>query len=525
MKINIKDVLTDDAKKKDLNSEHWLTDAMEGEPEHEAAEAEHMEAPAEEEPVIESVVQEPVVAAEPEQTFVAEPTSALEELAGAWEQPEAEAPDELEETSEEIPDAEELAEELTEGIFIEPEIEAAPAEASVEPESAAQNEMQPQEAEPAAEDEVPEEPQLAAAEAVEASDALCAETAPDHLTAEPAEPPKAEAQDAGIPEAEPLCRKKERHSFKKFGWMYGLAAAFALLLFVTFAYTSLIPREVNATINGESYNVETKAYTIEEFLDEQDIKYCEDDYISRPVSTYIYDGISFKLKHATDFKVTADGKTKKYKTLCRTVGDALKDCGIKVGDADIVTPGLDTEIGDDLEVVIQRVTTSQETVEEEVDFNTIEKDDSSLEQGKTKVETEGSKGKDKVTYEITYIDGVESERREISRETVTAAVDKVILNGTKISFNGKSYSRKLVVKAYSYTGGGRTAMGTKARVGEIAVDPRVIPLGSRVYIEGVGARIAEDTGGNIKGNTIDIYMNTVAECRKWGARTVTIYIE
>ena len=326
-------------------------------------------------------------------------------------------------------------------------------------------------------------------------------------------------------EAEQLCRKKEKHSFKKFGWAYGLAAAFALLLFVTFAYTSLVPREVNATINGQNYKIESKAFTIDEFLDEQHIKYCEDDYISRPVSTFIYDGISFKLKHATDFKVTADGKTKNYKTLCRTVGDALKDCKIKVGDANIVTPGLDTEICDGLEVVIQRVTTSQETVEEVVDFNTIEKDDPSMEEGKSKVETEGSKGRDKVTYEITYIDGVESERKEISRETVTAAVDKVILNGTKISFNGKSYSRKLVVKAYSYTGGGRTAMGTRARVGEIAVDPRVIPLGSKVYIEGVGARIAEDTGGNIKGNTIDIYMNSVAECRKWGARTVTIYIQ
>ena len=68
-------------------------------------------------------------------------------------------------------------------------------------------------------------------------------------------------------------------------------------------------------------------------------------------------------------------------------------------------------------------------------------------------------------------------------------------------------------------------MGTRARVGEIAVDPSVIPLGSRVYIKGVGARIAEDTGGNIKGNTIDIYMNTLGECRRWGARTVTVYVE
>ncbi len=471
MKINIKEVLTGDAKKTDPHSAHWLTDAMEAEtaPEHEVAEAER-----------------------PEEAE----TGAPENL----DQPVA------------------LAE-------IEPEVqEAAGADAETKTEPLDQAE--------AAE---------LAAQAVETmdgkDDVLCAEKAPDHFTAETAEPPKVETQDAEIsaaaetePDAEAadreqIRRKKEAYSFKKYGWMYGLVVAFALLLFVTFAYTSLIPREVNAIINGESRKVETKAYTIEEFLDEQHIEYCSDDYISHPVSTYIYDGISFRLRHATDFKVTADGRTKKYKTLCRTVGDALKDCGIKVGDADIVTPGLDTEIGDDLEVVIRRVTTSQETVEEEVDFNTIEKDDASLEQGRTKVETEGSKGKDKVTYEITYIDGVESERKEISRETVTAAVDKVILNGTKVSFNGKSYSRKLVVKAYSYTGGGRTAMGTKARVGEIAVDPKVIPLGSRVYIEGVGARIAEDTGGNIKGNTIDIYMNTAAECRKWGVRTVTIYIE
>ena len=509
MKINIKDVLTDDAKKTDLHGEHWLTDAMEGEEatEHAAADPEH-ETAAVEHPAEPETEAEPAEILEPEEPDEAEPDPiAMPEVS-----------EESEEIPDEIPDAEVLAEELVE--------EQLP----VEPESAAQIEVPEHEAESEIQKAELTEVQIAAAEAEEASAAPRAETAPDHLTAEAAEPPKAETQDEEIPgaeekEPEQLCRKKEKRSFKKFGWMYGLAAAFALLLFVTFAYTSLIPREVNATINGESYKVETKAYTIEEFLDEQHIKYCEDDYISKPVSTYIYDGMSFKLKHATDFKVTADGKTKKYKTLCRTVGDALKDCGIKVGDADIVTPGLDTEIGDDLEVVIQRVTTSQETVEEEVDFNTIEKDDSSLEQGKTKVETEGSKGKDKVTYEITYIDGVESERKEIARETVTAAVDKVILNGTKISFNGKAYSRKLVVKAYSYTGGGRTAMGTKARVGEIAVDPKVIPLGSRVYIEGVGARIAEDTGGNIKGNTIDIYMNTVAECRKWGARTVTIYIE
>lgn len=148
-----------------------------------------------------------------------------------------------------------------------------------------------------------------------------------------------------------------------------------------------------------------------------------------------------------------------------------------------------------------------------------------MNEGEKKVITKGENGRDKVVYEVTYTDGKETDRKELSRKTIKKAVDEVVANGTRIEYNGKSYSRKLVVKAYSYTGGGRTAMGTRARVGEIAVDPSVIPLGTNVYIEGVGARRAEDTGGNIKGNTIDIYMNTRSECLRWGVRYVTIYIE
>ena len=130
-----------------------------------------------------------------------------------------------------------------------------------------------------------------------------------------------------------------------------------------------------------------------------------------------------------------------------------------------------------------------------------------------------------MTYEITYVDGKETERREVKRKTVEKPVDKIVHKGTAVEYNGKLYRKKLTVRAYSYTGGGRTASGTRARVGEIAVDPRVIPLGTVVYIPGIGERRAEDTGGNIKGNTIDIYMSSVGACRRWGCRTITIYIK
>lgn len=312
---------------------------------------------------------------------------------------------------------------------------------------------------------------------------------------------------------------------KAYGWHTGIAAVFVILIAVMIIYTTMTPREVNATINGEEFEFSSKAYTVEKFMEEENIEFCSDDYISLPMETFIYDGIKLEIKHATDFSVTADGSTESYKSLANTVEEALKDIGVKVGDKDIVEPGKEELLTSDMEIIIRRVVIRKETAEEDVPFKTVEKDDDSIDEGTTKVVTKGVKGKDKVTYEVTYTDGKETSRKEVDRKHVKKAVDKVVANGTRISFNGQAYSRKIVVKAYAYTGGGRTAMGTQARVGEIAVDPSVIPLGSNVYIEGVGARRAEDTGGNIQGNTIDIYMDTQGECINWGARYVTIYIQ
>lgn len=313
--------------------------------------------------------------------------------------------------------------------------------------------------------------------------------------------------------------------WSKYGSLFAIGASFAVLIAALFIHNNLVPREVIATIDGEKSGIVTKKHTVAGFLDEQGIVYYEADYLSTPPEGFIHDGMKFKLIHATDFQVTADGRTTKFKSLEKTVGEALADVGIKVRKKDIVTPAAETSLTDELEVVVQRVTVKKVTVKEKVAFKTINQDDTTMNEGETKVITEGKNGRHKVTYEVTYVDGKEAARKELSREVLIPVVDKVVAHGTRINYNGKSYSRKLVVKAYSYTGGGRTAMGTRARVGEIAVDPSVIPLGTNVYIEGIGARRAEDTGGNIKGNTIDIYMATHAECIRWGVRYVTIYIE
>ena len=77
--------------------------------------------------------------------------------------------------------------------------------------------------------------------------------------------------------------------------------------------------------------------------------------------------------------------------------------------------------------------------------------------------------------------------------------------------------------AYTWTGC-RTASGSWPSRGTIATDPRVIPLGTELYIEGYGPAVAADTGGAIQGNIIDVYLPTEAECWQWGRRMVEVRV-
>ena len=81
-----------------------------------------------------------------------------------------------------------------------------------------------------------------------------------------------------------------------------------------------------------------------------------------------------------------------------------------------------------------------------------------------------------------------------------------------------------IATAYTWTGY-RTATGTWPSRGIAAVDPRVIPLGTKLHIEGYGEAIAADTGGAIQGKRIDVYMDTKDECWQWGRREVEVRIE
>jgi len=155
-----------------------------------------------------------------------------------------------------------------------------------------------------------------------------------------------------------------------------------------------------------------------------------------------------------------------------------------------------------------------------------------LPKGEEKVLQEGTVGLDEVEEEIHYKQGDVIDTKELQRKTITPMQPKVVQVGTREVEVSRSYDRVrevITMEATAYLptdggGDGITATGIRARHGVVAVDPNVIPLGTRVYIPGYGEAIAADTGGAIVGNKIDLVMDSYGEAMDFGRQDVTVYV-
>jgi 3D (Asp-Asp-Asp) domain-containing protein len=113
---------------------------------------------------------------------------------------------------------------------------------------------------------------------------------------------------------------------------------------------------------------------------------------------------------------------------------------------------------------------------------------------------------------------------------VTGTVDRTMIDALQRAKGAPDRYRRVVnMEASAYTtedpgNGSYTYRGNQLRKGLVAVDPNVIPLGARLYIEGYGYAIADDTGGYIRGNRIDLAYESRGEALQFGRRTVSVYI-
>ena len=160
--------------------------------------------------------------------------------------------------------------------------------------------------------------------------------------------------------------------------------------------------------------------------------------------------------------------------------------------------------------------------------------DENIGRGEEQILQEGKDGRKKVTVNIVSLDGKVIGREPVSTTLVTEMQPLIRHVGTKetVEINTGAISKykkvfTMVATAYLPTDGngeGITKMGTIARYGVVAVDPNIIPLGSRVFIPGYGLATAEDTGGDILGNRIDLCMEDYNSCMRFGRRTVPVYV-
>lgn len=202
--------------------------------------------------------------------------------------------------------------------------------------------------------------------------------------------------------------------------------------------------------------------------------------------------------------------------------------------------GLDAEMSGAAGAAGSPVETTYETVEWAIEFDTEYQADGAMYEGDSKVVQQGENGLRTVEYVIKKQDGEVISKDIASSEVTKEPVKKIVIYGTKkrtvtskglaVQYTGVYSSFKATAYTADAQWGHATASGLYAKMGVIAVDPSVIPMGTKVYVEGLngasdyGYAIAGDTGGSIKGNIIDLYMNDEATCNRWGVKYVNIYV-
>jgi 3D (Asp-Asp-Asp) domain-containing protein len=307
----------------------------------------------------------------------------------------------------------------------------------------------------------------------------------------------------------------------------GLVLGVASAAFIRFPKVTVIESEIGPK------KIRTHAATVRDALKEAGVKLGSYDRVTPHLSTPIESGLSITVHRAFNVTLLVDGTVQPRQTAAFTTEEFLHEAGIVVQPDDVTYPGRHGELWPGAKVRVVRMATRVQTVAQSIPFNVTVKSDSTLPQGAYRVVAEGLAGLRVREIRVKTADGVVLEQTVLSDKIARTPRTKVQVVGTlKISASRGDLEGKEVflMEATGYApwhGEGVddiTAIGMRAGYGVVAVDPRVVPLRSILYIEGYGKAVAGDTGGAIKGHRIDLGFNTPREAYKWGRRPARVFI-
>lgn len=312
--------------------------------------------------------------------------------------------------------------------------------------------------------------------------------------------------------------------------------------FILFLGVMFLEKDVEVSVDGTVQSYKTYKTTVGELLTEKNIELDPEDEVNPGKDFKLKDDMTIVIKKAVPIVLTDAGTTKEVKTTEETVGELLKAKGIVLGDKDKVFPNLDARLVPYANVKITRIEEKTVVEQKSLAYDVTKRENRNMDMGTTRVVQEGEEGLAEVTYKVTYEDGNEKAKEVLAERIIKQPLSKIVEVGTLGVLNTSRgdtirYTKQLnmVATAYDATyestgkrpgdkGYGITYTGIPVREGIVAVDPKVIPLGTKLYVEGYGYALAADTGGAIKGNRIDLYYDDPKKVDRFGIKRLKVYI-
>ena len=295
---------------------------------------------------------------------------------------------------------------------------------------------------------------------------------------------------------------------------------------------SAAPKTVEVQVDGRTITLSTRAVTVKGALEDAGVVLSDADGYDIAGDGKYEDGSTIEVIRAIPVKVWQHGKTTEYLIGRKTVKEVLDAVGVNYEGYQMY-PSLDApvEAGMTIHVMSPTAEISKET--EKLPYTTELRNNDNLPRGRRNVISAGKDGEAVVTYRMINV-GSQKVKKEIDREVVSDPVPEVVEVGTGLNQMVETsrgyvrYRSAMQAETSAYTlaegsGTGLTATGIVPYHGIVAVDPDVIPYGTRMYIPGYGFAMAGDCGGDINGNRIDLFMDSYSDAIAWGRRDVTVY--
>lgn len=333
-----------------------------------------------------------------------------------------------------------------------------------------------------------------------------------------------------------------RHRFKKSIYPKIIVAVLFLVILATTITYHALKKNIIICDADEERAISTFKNTVEGVLNENNIIIGTFDKLENPPEEKLRKGTKIEIKRARSVILTIGEEEHQIYTLAETVAEAMEEANIYLGVCDRVEPSLDAELKNIDKIDITRVEHRICNDIEEIPFEKQVNKNEKLEKGIIRVIKKGQEGKKEIAQSIIFENGKEAHKEILWEKTIQKPEVAIIEEGTKDTFitsrgSTERFTKALEMSATAYdatfasTGKhpdhpqyGITRSGLRVRPGIVAVDPRVIPLGTYLYVEGYGEALAADTGGAIKGNKIDLYFESPKDVARYGRKKVKVYI-